>query len=142
MTKGYHCSHNDNPVTSLFAFGCSIDSPSISHRYCWCVIVLTSSLFFGHRNLPSSNLLYKRRNPSPSQYKPLILSFFLPQNRNNVLVNGLRSNCACTIVASPSIPFLISVYPQAIYTLSAPVKSLNIGQSFYYRCYCFTVYSR
>ena len=41
-------SHNDNPVTSLFAFGCSIDSPSISHRYCCGVIVLTSSLFLGH----------------------------------------------------------------------------------------------
>ena len=47
--------------------------------------------------------------PSPSQYKPLIRSRRLPQNRNSVLVNGSSSNSCCTMAASPSIPFRMSV---------------------------------
>ena len=64
--------------------------------------------------------------PLPSQYSALIRSFRLPQNRNSVLVNGSSWNWLCTMVASPSIPLRKSVYPQAMYTFSAPVKSLSM----------------
>ena len=39
----------------------------------------------------------------------LIRSRRLPQNRNSVLVNGSSSNCRCTSVAKPSMPFRRSV---------------------------------
>lgn len=55
-----------------------------------------------------------------------IRSHRLPQNRNSVLVNGSSWNWLCTNAASPSIPLRKSVYPQAMYTFSAPVKSLSM----------------
>lgn len=67
--------------------------------------------------------------PSLSQYRPLIQFRRLPQNRNSALVNGSSWNCYCTMVASPSIPLRRSVYPQAMYTLSAPAKSLSIASA-------------
>ena len=65
-------------------------------------------------------------NPSCSQYNPLIRSLRLPQNRNSAFVNGSSSNSCCTMAARPSIPFRRSVYPQAMYTRSAPAKSLSM----------------
>lgn len=75
------------PPTAWCAFGCSICSPSMSHRYCCGVRLRTSFSLLGHWYTPCSNLLYSRRKPSPSQYKPLSRSRRLPQNRNSVLVN-------------------------------------------------------
>lgn len=115
-----------NPVTFLCALGCSTCSPSISQRYCWGVSNFDSCSERGHWYFPYSNLLYKRINPSFSQYNALSLSLRRPQKRKSVLVNGLSENCCCTILASPSMPRLKSVYPQATKTLSAPVKSLSI----------------
>ncbi len=114
------------PAIGLCALGWSICRPSISQRYCCAVSFLTSSPFRGHWKLPLSSRLYSRRNPSPSQYNPLIRSCLLPQNRNSVLVNGSSWNWLCTNAASPSIPLRKSVYPQAMYTFSAPLKSLSM----------------
>ena len=41
--------------------------------------------FRGQEKYPSSTLFVKRRNPSPSQIRPLILLARLPQKRNRVL---------------------------------------------------------
>lgn len=116
-----------NPTTGRCAFGCSIFSPSISHRYCCGVRLRTSFSLRGHWYAPRSKRLYRRMKPSFSQYRPLIRSRRRPQNRNSVLVNGSNWNCCCTMLARPSIPFRRSVYPQEIYTLSAPVKSLSMS---------------
>ena len=73
------------------------------------------SVFRGHLNFPSSSHLYSNRNPSPSQAKALIRSFRLPQKRNSMSVSkGFRLNRSRTVAASPSIPYLKSVYPQAM----------------------------
>ena len=100
----------------------------VDRRGCCAVSFRTSSPFRGHWKLPLSNRLYSSTKPLPSQYSALIRSFRLPQNRNSVLVNGSSWNWLCTKVASPSIPLRKSVYPQAMYTFSAPVKSLSMMQ--------------
>lgn len=90
-------------------------SPVSSHRNCSSLISSKSSVFRGHLNFPSSSLLYSNRNPSPSQTKALIRSFRLPQKRNSMSVSkGFRLNRSRTVAASPSIPYLKSVYPQAM----------------------------
>lgn len=114
------------PAIGLCALGWSICRPSISQRHCCAVSFRTSSPFPGHWKLPFSNRLYSSTKPLPSQYSALIRSHRLPQNRNSVLVNGSSWNWLCTNAASPSIPLRKSVYPQAMYTFSAPVKSLSM----------------
>lgn len=90
-------------------------SPVSSHRKCSSLISSKSSVFRGHLNFPSSSLLYSNRNLSPSQTKALIRSFRLPQKRNSMSVSkGFRLNRSRTVAASPSIPYLKSVYPQAM----------------------------
>lgn len=116
----------DNSFTALCALGCSMLSPSISQRYCCAVSCRASASLRGHWNDPDSRRLYSSTNPFLSQYSALIRSRRLPQNRNNVLVNGSSENSCCTIVANPSIPLRRSVYPHAIYTLSAPLKSFSM----------------
>ena len=63
-----------NPHAGLCAFGCSIFSPSMSQRYCCGVMAFASCAVLGHWYTPCSRRLYTRTNPSPSQYRPLILS--------------------------------------------------------------------
>ncbi len=83
----------------------------------------------GHWNFPDSNLLYRRRNPSPSQRSPFILSFFRPQKRKSVFIwKGSSSNLFFTSVARPSMPYRRSVYPHAMYTCSNPAASLSTKQ--------------
>jgi len=106
---------------SRIARGCSIFKPSMSQRYCRSVRVLIASLLLGR-----SNRLYRRTNPSPSQYKALIRSFRFPQKRNRLRLNGSSENSSFTRSANPSIPFLRSVYPQATYICSACVKSFSM----------------
>ena len=98
-----------NPVTGRWAFGCSICSPSMSHRYCCGVSVFTSDSERGHWYAPCSRRLYSRMKPSFSQYSPLMRSRRRPQNRNNVLVKGSNANCCWTSRARPSMPLRRSV---------------------------------
>ena len=98
----------------------------MSQRYCCGVSALASLSFRGHWKLPDSSRLYSSTNPLPSQYRALIRSFRLPQNRNSVLVKGSSRNCCLTRAARPSIPSLRSVRPQAIMTRSAPVKFVSM----------------
>ena len=123
-----------NPLTVLFAPGCSISSPSMSQRYCCAVNARASSPVLGHLKLPASNRLYASTNPSPSQHSAFTLSLRRPQNRKSVFVNGSSSNFCCTSVARPSIPLRRSVYPTARNTRSADVKSLSITQCPKHRC--------
>ena len=76
--------------------------------------------------LPRSKRLYRRTNPSPSQYNALIRSFRFPQKRNRLRLNGSRENSSFTSSAKPSMPFLKSVYPQATYICSACEKSFSM----------------
>ena len=79
---------NYNPLGGLVnsVIGCfaTMEKPSIRSLYCWGVISRASDVFRGQLYAPTSSLLYKRRNPSPSQSSPLIRLFFFPQNRNRV----------------------------------------------------------
>lgn len=79
---------NYNPLGGLVnsVIGCfaTMEKPSIRILYCWGVISRASDVFQGPLYAPTSSLLYKRRNPSPSQSSPLIRLFFFPQNRNRV----------------------------------------------------------
>ena len=104
-----------------------MDSPSISHLYCWGVSSMTSLSSFGQLNLPPSNLLYMRRNPSPSQRSAFSLSLFLPQKRKRLFSKGSRLKLFDTIAARPSICFLMSVCPQAMYIFRKPPRSASIG---------------
>lgn len=106
--------------------GCSMLGPSISQRYCCAVSCRASASLRGHWNDSDSRRLYSSTNTFPSQYSALIRFRRLPQNRNNVLVNGSSENSCCTIVANPLIPLRRSVYPHAIYTLSAPLNSFSM----------------
>ena len=117
------------------AFGCSTFNPSINQRYCCGVNCRSSRSFRGHWYTPRSRRLYRRMKPSCSQYRPLIRSRRRPQKRKSVLVKGSSSNSCCTIAERPSIPFLRSVYPQAMNTRSAPLKSFSIAQSLAQRGY-------
>ncbi len=101
---------------SFIALGCSIFKPSRSQRVCCGVSSNASVSLRGHWNLPLSSRLYKSRNPSPSHRSPLMRSHRLPQNKNNDVLYGSSCNCACTIVASPSIERRRSVYPVTMYT--------------------------
>ena len=114
-----------SPVTGRCAFGCSTFNPSINQRYCCGVNCRSSRSFRGHWYTPRSRRLYRRMKPSCSQYRPLIRSRRRPQKRKSVLVKGSSSNSCCTIAERPSIPFLRSVYPQAMNTRSAPLKSFT-----------------
>ena len=58
------------------------------------------------------------------------------------MLNGSRWNCRCTNVARPSIPFRRSVYPQAIYTFSAPRKSFSMAHRSADRLYHRQLHSR
>ena len=115
-----------SPLTGLCALGWSMLNPSMSQRYCWGVSARASLSLRGHWKLPLSNRLCSSTKPLPSQYRALIRSRRRPQNRNSVLLNGSRSNSSRTSADSPSIPCRRSVYPQQMYTFSAPVKSLNM----------------
>lgn len=99
----------------LITFFWSILNPSINHLNCWGVISLTSSDVLGHWKAPFSSLLYIKRNPSHSQKRTFILSFLPPQNKNSEFSNGSSLKFCTTIAANPSMDFLISVLPQAIY---------------------------
>ena len=70
-----------SPWTGLCAFGCSTFRPSMSRRYCWGVSSLASASLRGHWKLPPSRSLYSSRNPSPSQYSPLLRSRRRPHDR-------------------------------------------------------------
>lgn len=64
--------------------------------------------------------LIRKINPSSSHNRPFIRSHLLPQKRNNALQYGSRSHFALIMTASPSINFLMSVYPVTIYTVFFP----------------------
>ncbi len=59
---------------------CSISRPSMSHRNCCQEIGLTSLSLRGHLKLPFSKRLYRRRKPSPSHKRHLILSSMSHRN--------------------------------------------------------------
>ena len=83
--------------------------------------------------------------------RPLMLSIFKPLIQQNEAVSllvqrldpvplssakqkrasehGSSLNYCCTSMARPSIPLRISVYPQAIYTCAAPVKSFSMTKA-------------
>ena len=111
---------------SRIALGCSIFKPSRSHRVCCGVSSKASVSLRGHWNLPLSSRLYKSRNPSPSHRSPLMRSQRLPQNKNNAVLYGSSCNCAFTIIASPSIERLKSVYPVTMYTCLSNDRSFSI----------------
>ena len=62
-------------------------NPCINWWYCSLVISTASHSERGHLKVPMLIRLYSKRKPSPSQTSPLILSGFLPQNRNNVFLS-------------------------------------------------------
>mgnify|MGYP000644724426 CR=1 FL=1 len=66
--------------TSLI-FGSSGFSPSIRYRNCSSVSSAASCSVLGQVRDPSSKRLYRSRNPSPIQSRPLIRSDLLPQKR-------------------------------------------------------------
>ena len=111
---------------SRIALGCSIFKPSRSQRVCCGVSSNASVSLRGHWNLPLSSRLYKSRNPSPSQRSPLIRSQRLPQNKNNAVLYRSSCSCALTIIASPSIERLKSVYPVTMYTCLSNARSFSI----------------
>ena len=111
---------------SRIALGCSIFKPSRSQRVCCGVSNNASVSLRGHWNLPLSRRLYKSRNPSPSQRRPLIRSQRLPQNKNIAVLYGSSCSCACIIAASPSIERLKSVYPVTMYTCLSNDRSFSI----------------
>ena|GEM_PF-4787628 len=111
---------------SRIALGCSIFKPSRSQRVCCGVSSKASVSLRGHWNLPLSSRLYKSRNPSPSHRSPFIRSQRLPQNKNNAVLYGSSCNCDFTIIASPSIERLRSVYPVTIYTFLSNERSFSI----------------
>ena len=113
-------------LPSRIALGCSIFKPSRSHRVCCGVSSKASVSLRGHWNLPLSRRLYKSRNPSPSHRSPLMRSQRLPQNKNNAVLYGSSCNYAFTIIASPSIERLRSVYPVTIYTCLSNERSFSI----------------
>ena len=77
---------------SRIAFGCSIFSPSRSQRLC-CVVSSNASVSLrGHWNFPLSSLLYRSKNPSPSQSSPLMRSHRLCLN-----------NCRKPVYGTPKI---------------------------------------
>lgn len=61
----------------------SISKPLQSHSYCCMVMSLASCSERGQQNRPCSNRLYSSKKPLLSQYRPLIRSVLLPQNRNS-----------------------------------------------------------
>ena len=88
---------------------------------------MTSVSSFGQLNLPLSSLLYIRGNPSTSHRSTCILSLFLPQKRKILFSNGSRLKLLDTIAARPSICFLISVCPQAMYIFREHTRFTSIG---------------
>lgn len=110
---------------SRIALGCSIFKPSRSQRVCCGVSSNASVSLRGHWNLPLSSRLYKSRDPSPSQRSPLIRSQRLPQNKNNAVLYRSSCSCALTIIASPSIERLKSVYPVTMYTCLSNTRSFS-----------------
>ena len=101
-------------VTSVIGCLAMISSPCISIRYWSSVIAIASSAVLGQRKEPLSNLLYRRRNPSPSHRSALILSFLLPQKRKSVFLSyGSSVYWKRTMDARPSIPRRRSVKPGA-----------------------------
>ena len=69
-------------LSCFMAFGCSMESPSISHLNSCLVRSLASDALRGHWNLPAPSSLFERSTkPSRSKYKALILLQFLPQKR-------------------------------------------------------------
>ena len=96
--------YNAPGFPGLIAPGCSSSRPSSNQRTSCSVSILASVSVLGQRNTPLSSLLYKSRNPSPSQSSPLIRSRLRPQNRNRLRLYGSRDSVPCTRVASPSIP--------------------------------------
>ena len=58
--------------------------PSMSHRKLCGSSNRSSASVRGHWNLPLDNRLYRRIYPSPHQYRALIRSVRLPQNRNRL----------------------------------------------------------
>ena len=79
------------------------------------------------RRIPSSKRLYRSRNPSPIQSRPLIRSDLLPQKRKRVpFSKGFWWYLSPMIMDSPSMPFRRSTYPQASTTLRIPAASLSM----------------
>ena len=117
-----HLRHHISPFCqNQYSFFCFVSRmleaiviPFISQSNCSCVMLMASCLFRCHWKGPALSRLYRRINPSCSQYKPLIRSRRRPQNRNSVFVNGSRSNSYWTRTERLSIPFRRSVYPQAM----------------------------
>lgn len=113
-------------LPSRIALGCSIFKPSSNQHVCCGVSSKASVSLRDHWNLPLSSRLYKSRNPSPSHRSPLMRSQRLPQNKNNAVLYGSSCNCAFTIIASPSIERLRSVYPVTMYTCLSNDRSFSI----------------
>ena len=112
--------------TSLI-FGSSGFSPSIRYWNCSSVSSAASCSVLGHVRDPSSKRLYRSRNPSPIQSRPLIRSDLLPQKRKRVpFSKGFWWYLSPMIMDSPSMPFLRSTYPQASTTLRIPAASLSM----------------
>lgn len=103
-------------------------NPVMRYLYWSSVSSAASWIFLGQDNLPSSNLLYKSRNPVPIHKSPLHRSERFPQNRNRVpFSNGFCPYRSPMIVARPSIPFLRSTVPHARTTRRIPAASSSMG---------------
>ena len=101
---------DDQTLTAGTAdYGWTFTPTDTTNYNCCGVSERASDSLRGHWYAPCSRRLYSRMKPSFSQYRPLMRSRRLPQNRNSVLVNGSSSNCCWTILASPSIPLRRSV---------------------------------
>lgn len=104
------------------------NNPVMRYLYWSSVSSAASWIFLGQDNLPSSNLLYKSRNPVPIHKSPLHRSERFPQNRNRVpFSNGFCPYRSPMIVARPSIPFLRSTVPHARTTRRIPAASSSMG---------------
>ncbi len=68
---------------SLMGLRATMDNPSMSSLYCSLFICMASSVVLGQLKDPTSRRLYKSRNPSPSQRRPLIRSERDPQKRKS-----------------------------------------------------------
>ena len=112
------------------AFGWQMSNPSNSHLNCCSVMLMTSSCFCGHRNLPLSSRLYSSRNPSPRQSNALSLSWRLPQNMNRTFENGSSWKFCWTMAARPSMDLRISVNPHARKTCSTVMFNTCMISSF------------
>ena len=99
--RSFHCSSNLNSwvqyATPWAAVGDFFPFPE------------TSSASLNFLRTCDQHPTYSRIKPSLSQYRPLIRSRRLPQNRNSVFEKGASSNSCCTMAARPSIAFRMSV---------------------------------